>query len=348
MTCHIDSILQTFPQIFERIQSYDKMIYNLLEQIDRIIQYINTDSQSIIILPIIWTCINDGIKPVRDVSYKILAHISRLCLQQQLHSVIYNTLSTDYYKSDCYKKRISFIMVIKSMFEYYSIKFMKMNYIPMILELGNDMVIDVQIEILKILPLCKHFLSFPEDAHLISTINKLYENYSHFDYKFFQVIYERTIQLDHQLENQSLSPEDRLVDNSIYNIIYSYCFLFIEKMADENQVHIDIPSPHFTPIPRVSSKDSTRSASDSRVVNRRIDMNKRNRSSDFKDLTPKLPLLTRKHAAPPPKRPIDKRLPRSGGRLGSFNTFEHTSNTLAPLSKKSSLSAKVTPRSSYF
>lgn len=216
MSSHIDSILQTFPQIFERIQTYDQIINSFLEQIDRIIQYINIDSQTIIILPIVWNCINNGVKPVRDISCKILSHISRLCLQQQLHSVIYNTLHTDYYKSDCYKKRISFIIVIKCMFEYYSIKFMKMNYIPMILELGNDNVIDVKIEILKILPLCKHYLSFPEDAHLISTINKLYENYSHLDYKFFQVIYEKTIQLDRQLENQLLTPEDRLIDNSIY------------------------------------------------------------------------------------------------------------------------------------
>lgn len=119
-------------------------------------------------------------------------------------------------------------------------------------------------------------------------------------------------------------------------------------MADENQIHVDLPSPHFTPIPRVSSKDSARSASDSRVVNRRIDMAKRNRSSDFKDLTPKLPSLTRKHANAPPKRPIDKKLQKSTGRIGSFNIYDRTSGTLAPLSaKKSSLSAKVTPRSSY-
>lgn len=78
-------------------------------------------------------------------------------------------------------------------------------------------------KIVQELPICKHYLTFPEDAHSISLINKIYESikiiiyidYSHYNYIFFKAVYEKTILKDNELESQTLTAEERLLDNSI-------------------------------------------------------------------------------------------------------------------------------------
>lgn len=110
-TNYIEKIIQTFPLIFEKIQTYHQSYISFLEQIDRITQYISIECHTIIILPIIQKAINNGIKPARIIACKILAHISRLFLQDDLHFTIHNIIINDYLKSNSYQKRISFIYV---------------------------------------------------------------------------------------------------------------------------------------------------------------------------------------------------------------------------------------------
>lgn len=42
-------------------------------------------------------------------------------------------------------------------------------------------------KIVQELPICKHYLTFPEDAHSISLINKIYESIKIFIYKIIHI-----------------------------------------------------------------------------------------------------------------------------------------------------------------